>query len=422
MRHDLARARRGGRDRARYGHPRRLTDRASAYDGGIRRLVLPTILAAALVAAAGARAGPLTIAAYYYPWYSASGDGWDPGFLRDKLVSPQLPALGEYDSRDPAVIAQHYAWAHTYGVDAFFCSWAGPGSYTDVTVRDHLVPSPARGPTQVALLYESVERLGIGPEARIQLDAAKIARLVSDFDYIARTYFGDPGYYRIDGRPVVVLYASRIYRGPVAAAIHAIRQSVVAATGVDPYLIGDEVDWDTSPDPARIRLYDAITGYTAYSRTQDAGWPNQTQFLQAVGRRVAAYHAVAAAEGVAFVPDALPGFNDRGVRLGQDHHVLPRRLGPTAGASSLFTESLDAAGPFVDPSLGLLTVTSWNEWQEDTQIEPTAPAPPSSGPIALTQGFPYVSYGTTLLEDVAAFRQRWERQRRLPVRGAASSS
>ncbi len=248
------------------------------------------------------------------------------------------------------MIAQHYEWAHTYGVDAFFASWAGAGSFSDTTIRDDLLPSPARGPTQVALLYESLEQLGIGPDARIQLDATKIAKLVSDFDYIARTYFGDPGYYRIDGRPVVVLYASRIYRGPVAEAIHAIRSHLEAAYGVDPYLIGDEVDWDTAPDPARIGLYDAITGYTAYSRTQDAGWPSQTQFLQAVGRRVAAYHAVAAAEGVAFVPDALPGFNDRGVRLGRDHHVLPRRLGPSAGADSLFTESLDAAGPLVDPS------------------------------------------------------------------------
>lgn len=362
------------------------------------------------------------MAAYYYPWYSAAGDSWSLGFLRDKLAVPQLPALGEYDSSDPAVIAQHYEWAHTYGVDAFFASWAGSGSFSDTTIRDDLLPSPARGATQVALLYESLEQLGIGPDARIHLDATKISKLVSDFDYIARTYFGDPGYYRIDGRPVVVLYASRIYRGPVAEAIHAIRSRLEAAYGVDPYLIGDEVDWDTAPDPARIGLYDAITGYTAYSRTQDAGWPNQTQFLQAVEQRVAAYHAVAAAEGVAFVPDALPGFNDRGVRLGRDHHVLPRRLGPAADASSLFTESLDAAGPLVDPSLGLLTVTSWNEWQEDTQIEPTAPASPSSGPIALTQGFPYASYGTTLLEDVAVFRQRWERQRRLPSRGAASAS
>jgi len=105
--------------------------------------------------------------------------------------------------------------------------------------------------------------------------------------------------------------------------------------------------------------------------------------------------------------------------------VLPRRLSPSASLGSLFAASLDAAGRLVDPAVGLLTLTSWNEWQEDSQIEPTAPAPPSDGPVALTQGFPYSSYGTTLLADVAAFRQRWERQQpreRLPSRGVAASS
>ena len=328
--------------------------------------------------------------------------------MRSQLTAPQLPALGQYVSGDPAVISQHYAWAHEFGVGAFFCSWSGPGSYSDVTIRDALLPSPARGSTQIALLYESRARFELGPDARIHLDAAGVARLVDDFDYIARTYFGRPGYYEVDGRPVVVIYASRIFRGPFAEAIHAVRQHLIEAYGVDPYLIGDEVDWDDPPDPARIQLFDAITGYTPYSITQAAGWPSQTRFLEAVSRRQLAFREVAAAEGVAFVPDALPGYNDRGERLAEDHHVLPGRLAAGADPASLFEEMLDLAGQLVDPRLGLLAVTSWNEWGEDTQIEPTAPAPDSDGPRSVTQGFPYTSYGTLLLERLAEFEQRWD--------------
>jgi glycoprotein endo-alpha-1,2-mannosidase len=384
--------------------------------------VLLAALLGALAVPALAHADPLTVGAYYYPWYGTGSAQWSRGDVRADLASPQQPLLGTYDSRDPAVIAQHYAWAQEYGVDVFFCSWAGPGSFDDVTIRDHLLPSPARGPTQVALLYESLQRLGIGPDARIHLNAQLIARLVSDFDYAARTYFGDPGYYRIHGRPVVVIYASRIFRGPIADAIHAIRRRLISAYGVNPYLIGDEVDWDNPPDPARIRLFDAITGYTLYSRTQASGWPSSTRFLQAVGRRVLQFRAVAEAEGVGFVPGALPGFNDRGVRPQDDHHVLPRQLDPSSTQDSLFESSLDFAGTLVDPAVGLLAVTSWNEWQEDTQIEPTAPAPASDGPFALTQGYVYTSYGTTLLERLAAFKQSWERSRRFPRVGAAQPS
>jgi glycoprotein endo-alpha-1,2-mannosidase len=274
--------------------------------------------------------------------------------------------------------------------------------------------SPARGPTQIALLYESLQRLGLGDDARIHLDDATIATLVSDFDYMARAYFPDPGYYRIDGRPVVVLYASRIYRGPVAEAIHAIRDHLEAVYGIDPYLIGDEVSWTNAPDPARVRLFDAITGYTPYDKSQPAGWPTSTRYEEAVSRRTAEFRAVARAVHVAFVPDALPGFDDLGFRPAQEHHVLPRSIGPGADPASVFEASLEQARRFIDPSVGLLAVTSWNEWYEDSQIEPTAPAAPATGPLSITGGYPFAPYGFSLLEVLARFKLAWE----APVRGS----
>jgi glycoprotein endo-alpha-1,2-mannosidase len=379
-----------------------------AYDARIRRLVLPLVLGAALAAAGAARATPLTVAAYYYPWFAPGGARWDAGYLRSQLAAPEVPALGQYVSSDPAVIAQHYAWAHQYGVDAFFASWDGPGTFSDRTISADLLPSPARGPTQVALLYESRARFALAPDGLIHLDDAGVSRLVADFDAIARTYFGRPGYYEIGGRPVVIVYASRIFRGPFADAIHEIRRRLEATYGVDPYLIGDEVDWDDPPDPARIALFDAITGYTPYSIAQPAGWPGRTDYLESISLLMLRFRAVAAAEGVAFVPDAVPGYNDRGERLAEDHHVLPRQYAAGADPASLFDETLGLAAPLVDPQLGLLAVTSWNEWGEDTQIEPTAPAGPSDGPAALTQGYPYVSYGTSLLEHLARFGERWD--------------
>jgi hypothetical protein len=367
-------------------------------------------LAAAIGAQPAAAAGQLTVGAYYYAWYDRGGAQWDRGYVRAQLDVPQQPALGEYDSRDPAVIAAHYGWAQRYGVDVFFCSWMGPGGYDDVTITNHLLASPARGPTRIALLYESLQRLGLGPDDRITLDDAAIARMVDDFDYLARTYFGNPGYYRIDGRPVVVLYASRIYRGAVDEAIAAVRLHVRDLYGIDPYLIGDEVDWDNAPDATRIARFDAITGYTPYSRTQPAGWPTQTGYLQATAKRAREFQRVAAAEHVAFIPGALPGFNDRGVRPEAQHHVLPRELGALGPPDSLFARSLDLAGKLVDPALRLLLVTSWNEWQEDSQIEPTSSGPSSAGPGAVTETYAYTPYAFSALEQLARFERAWNAQ------------
>ncbi len=363
----------------------------------------------ALAVAAGAGAASLTVGAYYYAWYGPNGAQWRLGTPRAQLDRPEQPLLGAYDSADPAVIAQHFAWAQAYGVDVFFCSWRGPGTSDDATIRDDLLPSPARGPTQVALMYESLERLGIGPDNRIQLTPELSQRMIDDFDYMERTYFQQPGYYRIDGRPVVIVYASRILRGDVAGTILAIRMHLLTTYGVNPYLVGDEVDWDLPPDPDRIALFDAITGYTPYSRTQAAGWPAQLGYLQAIGRRARQFQRVAKAEGVAFIPDALPGFNSRAIRPGADEHVLPRELGPRSSQVSLFASMLALAGSEVDPSLNLLAVTSWNEWNEDSQIEPTALGPPlATGPTSLTQDYPYQPYGTSLLEVLRRFKDNWE--------------
>ena len=307
------------------------------------------------------------------------------------------------------MIAQLYEWAQEYGVDVFFCSWRGPDSYDDATIRDDLLPSPARGPTQIALLYESLERLKMGPDNRIQLTDATVQRLVDDFDYLARTYFDRPGYYRIDGRPVVIVYASRIFRGDVAGAIAAVREHLITTYGVNPYLVGDEVDWDLPPDPARIALFDAITGYTPYSRTQEPGWPAEVGFVQAVGKRYRQFARVANAEGVAFIPDALPGFDSRAVRPALETHVLPRALGPRSSQVSLFAAMLATAGQLVDPSLNLLAVTSWNEWNEDSQIEPTAVGPPATmGPDELTQGYSFEPYGFSPLQLLLRFKTGWQ--------------
>jgi hypothetical protein len=376
-----------------------------------RRGALVVVVAGVVWAPAAALAAvPLTIGAYYYPWYGADGAQWDRGYVRARLDRPQRPALGEYDSRDAAVIAQHYAWAQQYGVGVFFCSWMGPGGYDDVTIRDHLLVSPARGPTRIALLYESLQRLGLGADDRIQLDERAVARLVADFDYLARTYFRDPGYYRIDGRPVVVLYASRIYRGAVQDAVDAIRTHLRDLYGIDPYLIGDEVDADTGPDAERIARFDAITGYTPYSRKQAAGWPSETGYLESVDRRARSFRRVASIQGVRFVPAVLPGFNDHGVRPGDAHYALPRELSLSSPPGSLFARSLDLAGRLVDRDLPLLLVTSWNEWQEDSQIEPTANGAESAAPADATEGYAYRPYGFAALEQLARFKRSWELQ------------
>ena len=104
------------------------------------------------------------------------------------------------------------------------------------------------------------------------------------------------------------------------------------------------------------------------------------------------------------IPLALPGYNDRAVRPAAGHYVIPRAWAPGAGEGSFLAEWLERFTlPLVDARLPMLLVTSWNEWSEDTAIEPAAPASAthldgSPSGVAYTQGFRYEGFGTRYLE------------------------
>ena len=64
----------------------------------------------------------IQIAAYYYPWYTPSHP-WDQGYLRQNLLPPHQPFLGEYNQQDSAIVDQQVQWANQYGISQFISSW-----------------------------------------------------------------------------------------------------------------------------------------------------------------------------------------------------------------------------------------------------------------------------------------------------------
>jgi hypothetical protein len=169
------------------------------------------------------------------------------------------------------------------------------------------------------------------------------------------------------------------------------------------YLIGDEVFWDP-PRRRRIRLFDAVTAYNMYDwpRREFAGPAGGEVFLRDVAAQFKSYRAAAAQEGTAFLPAVVPGYNDRGVRLAADHFALSRRLGREGAEGSLFARGLRETGlAMLDPRAPILLVTSFNEWHEWTQVEPTVAAEAAGepgSPVRYTEGLAHGSYGLRYLE------------------------
>ena len=336
------------------------------------------------------------VGAYYYTWYYP-GHWASNDFVGRHLAEPVEPLLGEYVSDDPAVIASHLKWASEYGIDFFIISWSRAGSFADQTARKYLLPAIAESGIRQA---PTVELMSYGERDLGNADFRR--RLADDLRFVGEHYLKHPSALRIDGRPVLFLYVTRVLLGDIASWVAEVRR-MFAALDVDPFLVADEVFWH-DPDPDRLRGFDAITAYNVYDwpRTGNAGLARDSTFLGDVEALFARWQAAARTAGVRFVPNAMPGYNDRGVRLAADHYVIPRRFDSAASITSLFERSVDLARRFVDPSLPMITITSFNEWHEWTQVEPArrASRQPPSDAAAFTQGFPHDSYTFEYLDVI----------------------
>ena len=357
---------------------------------------------------------PFLVAASYYPWYSAAA--WEymecyEGSLRGNLIPSQLPALGEYDSQLEATISQQIAWSVAGGVNVWDMEWVGPNNSLDDTFRNNILTNPHVADIRFAIMYDYAIRFA----GDFNLTQDKITTILSDFTYFGQAYFNHPSYLKVGGnRPVVFIYATRAF-WPVSAVqdmVAALRKTM-SDLGYDVYLIGDEYYALSPPDPVRISLWDGIFGYDVYCGYY--GYADQNGYFALHQTMEDQYQAVAQENGVDFIPSVMPGFNDRAVRrVCANNPALARRTSPGAPEGSMFSNILGniALPHAMNSRTKMIHITSFNEWHEDSQIEPSIVTGYTVGDNSptgyqYTQGLVYEGYGTTYMDiirnQIAAF-------------------
>lgn len=338
----------------------------------------------------------LSIGAYYYPWYRAADageTGWMSQALRGRLEPKQLPSLGVYGSQNPEVIGDHIGQSVRAGLDFWAVSWWGPGKREDIALREHILKHPEADKLKYAVLYESAGRLG-------SMQDPKYDNLLDDFAYMKKTVFDHPAYLKIDGKPVVFIYLTRVYfRDRGLEPLAQLREKFP-----DLYLVGDEVFGDRYHE-RHARLWDAVTAYDVYGQSMQRDGATQ----KAVDRLRANYEMakrVANGVGAALIPGIAPGYNDRAVRKGHEGRARAFTDRENSEEGDIFRAMIrEVAIPLADSKANhTVMVTSFNEWYEDTQIEATkGDGPPTSKDDSetgtfYTEGDEYVDYGTLYLD------------------------
>ena len=342
----------------------------------------------------------ITVGVYYYPWYF-SDFHFNTSYLRKELDPPQNPQLGEYNDHEPAIISQHLAWSRQANIKLWVSSWWGPDRREDEAILK-ILQHRELGNSKIALLYESTGLI-------MKKDVVSTDHVAADMDYICQHYFSDGHYFTIENRPVLFVYLTRkLHDVNILGDVVALMRSQAAKRGFNVYIIGDQVFADAPNDEegayTPFDLLDGVTGYDAYGSILStrakggdpifyAGMDHINDFVQ----QSRDWKRLASLQSCTFIPAVTPGYNDRGKRLDANHSSLSRRLTERDEHGSLFRALLDQARFLVDASTSnLLMVNSFNEWHEDTQIEPVV-GESTVLPFDLTQGVEYQGYGELYL-------------------------
>jgi len=340
---------------------------------------------------------------HYFQWYGTPTDEAhhiDGESLRSLLIPEQPPMLGYYSSRDPKVIRQHLEWVREYGIDFISLLWNRNNTFEKVTLNDHILPIIAGSNIKFMVEYGPHNLVQNFNDSLVVIDDVLEEKLVNDFISIAEDYFDHPNYLTVDSSYAVYLYISRLFTGNYVQAFERVRNEL-HERGYDLYLIGDEMAFGNL-NGQHVQYLDAVSPYIVHSQRHD-GYPVDKDFFADLSIQATQWEEVTKPVGISIIPNATMGINKRWEDL--NVITLPPQSTPGAACTSTLEEFIKAMLPFIDPQLKMIFLTAWNEWHEDTILEPIAEIPATSTDVSAsgslyTEGYFYEGHGFKPLEVI----------------------
>jgi hypothetical protein len=263
---------------------------------------------------------PTPVLAYYYIWYDTTS--WD----RAKI---DTPLEGMYSSDDPAVMRQHILWAKAAGIDGFIVSWKS----TDVLNRrlDQLATLAEQENFKLGVIYQGLD---------FNRDPLPADRIASDLDYFIQHFAHRPAF-GLYAKPLVIWSGTWKFTPQEVAQVTQSRRADLLLLASERDLAGYQ------------RLADLVDGNAYYwSSVNPDTFPGYQAKLVDMAKAVHSHNGL-------WIAPAAPGFN--ALQIGGTTTV-DRKNGQTIRTeiNTALASSPDALG-----------IISWNEFSENSYIEPS---------------------------------------------------
>lgn len=295
----------------------------------------------------GAGYRPL-LGAHYYPWYGAGENvrHWNENSDYATVTDP--PLGGAYSSADPAVLAHHVDLAGQAGLDYLVAN-------IQVSAEG---PDPDELGAVDMLFRVAAER---NPDLSICLmvspDKADSSSINAAIELLERRYFPHTNYLCLQRKPLLWFFITESFIGHF---FHQYATLIDATRGC--YRVAASGFCYTKYLPSHYSEF--FDGWTLYSPLQVCA-PETWERMWGASHRDFIEHKPGQGLRVFTI---CPGFDDTGLTQPQRSHAEVRRVGRRGTRTY---RRMQKACLALDDAPDLVVVTSFNEFHENTQIEPT---------------------------------------------------
>jgi hypothetical protein len=281
--------------------------------------------------------------AFYYPWYingKTGFGGWQDHMYTDK-------PLDLYSSGDYASVENQIILAQSAGIDGFIVSFSGTDDPNSSDCFKNLVEISGKRNFHIAFYIEA-GNFGFSTEPGS--DAQSQELIEQWLRYIFANYTFKPGYMKVNGKPLIVIYSSGLTPLDTWKSLFA----KLEAEGMQ------ATYWGHGYGTSLFSVFDGTHEYGGLTEDGDASSIYSVFYNNFIYSQIFQEYSTPKL----WAASVMPGFDNTpmGRWLGWPITIIPRNDG------QYYRASFESA---IQSNADWIIITSWNEYQENTHIEPS---------------------------------------------------